>query len=227
MVFTGGAGSGGTLYGVDDTTGALMWQASVMNGDASSPTLTADGVYVTYPCQTYDFNPVSGALAWNNSTGCEGGGGATGSYANGVYYSPNNNGFSGMSFDAETGNVFGSYTASQPPALGATTGYFLQSGTLTAIGLSNNVIKWSFVGDGTLSSAPILVNDYVFVASSSGRLYGLDASSGAVLWTTPLGSGVDTGNWMQLGQSGMAAGDGLLVVPAGNTLTAWTVSHNP
>lgn len=228
MVYTGGAGSGGTLYAVDDTTGALVWQAGVMNGDASSPTLTADGVYVTYPCQTYDFNPFSGALNWNNSTGCEGGGGATGAYANGVYYSPNQPaGYNGMSFDAETGNVLGSYTASQPPALGTTTGYYLQSGTLTAIGLSNNVIKWTFTGDGTLATAPILVNDYVFVASSSGKLYGLDAVTGAVLWTTTLGAGANTGGWMQLGQSGMAAGDGLLVVPAGNTLTAWTVSNNP
>lgn len=228
MVFTGGAGSGGTLYAVDDTSGALMWQAGVMNGDASSPTLTPDGVYVTYPCQTYDFNPVSGVLNWNNSTGCEGGGGATGAYANGVYYSPNQpSGYSGMSFDAETGNVLGSYTAGQPPALGATTGYFLQGGTLTAVGLANNVIAWTFAGDGTLSTAPILVNGYVFVASTSGKLYGLDAATGAVLWATSLGSAANTSPWMQLGQSGMAAGNGLLVVPAGNTLTAYTLSNNP
>ena len=219
MVYTGGAGSGGTLYGVDDTSGALMWQASVMNGDSSSPTLTSDGVYVTYPCQTYDFNPLTGALNWNNSTGCEGGGGATGTYANGVYYSPNNISYSGMSFDAETGNVLSSYSASQPPAFNATTGYFLQSGTLSAIGLSNNVIKWTFAGDGSLATAPILVNGYLFIGSGSGKLYALDAATGAVLLqTTVAGGGM---------QSGLAAGGGLVLVPAGTTLSAYTLSNNP
>jgi outer membrane protein assembly factor BamB len=223
MVFTGGAGSGGTLYGVDDTSGALMWQAGVMNGDASSPTLTADGVYVTYPCQTYDFNPLTGALNWNNSNGCEGGGGATGTYANGTYFSPNNTGYSGMSFDAETGNVLGSYTASQPPAVSATTGYFLQSGTLSAIGLSNNVIKWTFAGDGSLATAPILVNGYLFIASGSGKLYALDAATGALLLQTTL-AGANGGNG---NPSGLSAGGGLLLVPAGSTLSAYTLSDNP
>jgi len=227
MVYTGGAGSGGTLYAVDDTSGALVWTASVMNGDASSPTVTADGVYVTYPCQTYDFNPQSGALLWNNSTGCEGGGGATGTYGNGVYYSPNQSGYSGMSFDAETGGFLSSYTAGQPPALGSSTGYFLQSGTLSAIDLATNVIGWTFAGDGGLTTAPLLVNGYVFVGSSTGRLYALDAASGAQLWQSALGAAPNTGNWMQLGQSGMTAGDGLLLVPVGSTLTAFTLSSNP
>ena len=228
MVYTGGAGEGGTLYAVDDTTGALMWTASVANGDASSPAVTVDGVYVSYPCQTYDFSPFSGTPTWNNNTGCDGGGGATGTYANGVYYSPNQPaGYSGMSFDAESGNFLSSYTASQPPAIGATTGYFMQSGTLSAIGLSNNVIRWTFAGDGTLATAPILVNNYVFVGGGSGKLYALDATTGAQLWQTTLGSAPNTGGWMQLAQSGMGAGDGLLVVPAGSTLTAYTLSTHP
>ena len=228
MVYTGGAGSGGTLYAVNDATGALTWTAGVANGDASSPTVTADGVYVSYPCQTNDFNPTTGAYLWSNNTGCDGGGGATGTYANGVYWSPNNaSGYSGMSFDAETGNFLSSYTASQPPALTATTGYFLQSSTLSAIGLSNSVIRWTFAGDGSLATAPIVVNGYVFIGSSSGKVYGLDATTGAQVWQVSLGGSANTGQWMQLGQSGLAAGDGLLVVPVGSSLQMFTLSNNP
>ena len=138
-----------------------------------------------------------------------------------------NMGYSGMSFDAETGNVLSSYTASQPPAFSATTGYFLQSGTLSAIGLSNNVIQWTFAGDGSLATAPILVNGYLFVGSSSGKLYALDASSGALLSQTTLGGAANGGNGYQLGQSGLSAGGGLLLVPAGSTLSAFTLSNNP
>src|SRR5215469_1293790 len=56
IVYTGGAESGGTLYAVNETTGALIWYAGVANGDDSSPAVGPSGVYVSYPCQTYDFD---------------------------------------------------------------------------------------------------------------------------------------------------------------------------
>lgn len=37
MVFTGGAGGGGTVYGVSQSTGTVVWTGSVENGDDSSP----------------------------------------------------------------------------------------------------------------------------------------------------------------------------------------------
>lgn len=225
IVYTGGAGDGGTLYAVDDATGALLWTASVMNGDASSPTVTSDGVYVTYPCQTYDFQPQTGASVWHDNGTCEGGGGATGAYANGVYYSPNGVGSLGESFNAETGTMLSSYGGT--PTLGVAMGYFLQSGTLDAIDLSSNTIRWTFAGDGSLSTTPILVNGYVFVASSYGRLYALDAASGAQLWQTTLSGQPGSASWFALAQSGMSAGDGLLLVPVGSTLVAYTLSNNP
>ena len=217
IVYTGGAGSGGVLYAVDDATGALLWEAGVMNGDSSSPTVTSDGVYVTYPCQTYDFQPATGASVWHDSGPCEGGGGATGATANGVYYSPNGLGSPGEAFDAEAGTLQAPYAG--VPTLGSSMGYFLQFGTLDAIDLSSKAIRWTFAGDGGLSAPALLVNSYVFLASSTGKLYALDAASGARLWTTTLSSGVGLGS--------MNAGDGLLLVPVGNTLVAYTLSNNP
>jgi len=225
-----GAGSGGTLYAVDQTSGALTWTSLVENGNNSSPSVTADGVYVSYPCQTYDFRPLTGELVWNDNAGCEGGGGATGLVANGVVYSPNlPSSYGGASFDAETGVLLGSYGANAPPAIGSQMGYFLQGGTLRAITLSNNTIQWSFVGDGTFTTAPILVNGYVFISGDSGNLYALDATTGATLWQTNLGGALTPGlfGYGLIQASGLSAGDGLLVVPAGNKLTAFTLSTNP
>ena len=227
-VYLGGAGSGGTLYAFKETNGALTWTAAVANGDNSAPSVTADGVYVSYPCQTYDFRPLTGELIWNNSAGCEGGGGATGAAANGVYYSPNGaSGFSGQSFNAQTGAVMTSYSATVPPAFGAQTGYFLQSGTLRGITLSNNTILWSFAGDGTLAMPPLLVNNYVFVQGSSGNLYALDATTGAQLWQVAAGTPPAFNAWFTLQTSAMSAGDGLLLVPTTTGLIAYTLSTNP
>src|SRR4030081_302152 len=74
IVYTGVAGSWGTVYAVRESDGSVLWTASVMNGDMSSPAVTNTGVYVFYACaQTYDFNPTSGALNWHPSPGCSGG----------------------------------------------------------------------------------------------------------------------------------------------------------
>ena len=40
IVFIGGAGSGGTVYAVDETNGAVLWTMPVENGDSSSPAVT-------------------------------------------------------------------------------------------------------------------------------------------------------------------------------------------
>lgn len=123
FVFTGGAGSAGTLYAVPEATGGIAWSMEVNNGDDSTPAVTADGVYVTYPCWTYDFSPTTGASIWTNDTGCDGGGGGIPVVANGVLYAPNGFGsYSGITFNAETGATLGNYDADNLPAIGAQTG---------------------------------------------------------------------------------------------------------
>jgi outer membrane protein assembly factor BamB len=230
FVFTAGAGSAGTLYALPEATGGLAWTEEVNNGDDSTPAVTADGVYVAYPCWTYDFTPATGASVWTNDTGCDGGGGGTPVVANGVLYAPNGFGsYGGTTFNAETGTVIGSFGAQNPPAIGAQTGYFLNGGTLEAINLSSNVIGWSFAGDGQLTTSPVLVstqtNSYVFIGSASGMLYGLDAATGAVLWSVNVGASFPAGAGWGAGipLTGLAAGDGLLVVPAGTKVIAYAL----
>lgn len=88
VVYTGGSGSGGTLYAVDAVGGAVLWTRPVANGDNSSPAVTADGVYVSYACeQTYAFAPKSGDPIWHHETDCSGGGGRTPVLADGGVWS--------------------------------------------------------------------------------------------------------------------------------------------
>ena len=227
IVYTGGAGSGGTLYAVDQSNGNIVWTQEVANGDNSTPAVTADGVYVTYPCTTYDFRPATGDSIWYNNTGCEGGGGATPVVANGVVYSPNLVvGNSGSAFNAENGTNLGPYSADTPPAFTGSNGFYLQNGTLRSITNSNSTVNWSFAGDGQLAGSPVVVNNYVFIASSSGNVYALDMTSGLQDWQVTLPNAIapQTGG---LQYSGLAAGDGLLVVPNGTKVTTYVLSTNP
>jgi len=230
MVYVAGAGGGETMYAVDQSTGALVWTALMAAGDDNAAAVTADGVYVSSPQWTYVFRPLTGEVAWSNSLGGDGGGGATGVAADGLYFSPNGFGtYNGMTFNAETGATSGAYVASNPPAIGSQTGYFLQSGTLRAVSISSNTVLWSFAGDGTLTTSPILVNSYVFIGATSGNLYMLDAATGVQLKVVNLGAAIPAGaGWgVAMPISGLSAGDGLLVVPAGNTVSAFTLSTSP
>jgi outer membrane protein assembly factor BamB len=233
IVFVGGSGFAGTLYALDEKSGTVLWTELVQNGEFSIPAVTPDGVYVSYSCWTYDFRPLTGETIWSDNEGCEGGGGATPVVSNGVAYSPNGiAGYSGMTFSAETGVSSGTFTANATPAFTATTGFYLQGGTLTAVNLISNATIWTFAGDGGLQSSPIIVNQYVFISSYSGLLYGLDAVTGAQVWqggaATRAPQPSPAPNLVQqLPFSGLTAGDGLLLVPWSTTLTAYVLSTSP
>jgi outer membrane protein assembly factor BamB len=133
-------------------------------------------------------------------------------------------------YAAESGQVLGAFSAGAPPAISTTGVFTLENSTLQDAALSNNQILWSFAGDGTLVTSPIVVNNFVFVGASSGNLYSLDATTSASVWTKNLGAaiaGPATGGSATQGATGLSAGDGLLIVPAGNTVNAYVLSTNP
>jgi outer membrane protein assembly factor BamB len=226
IVYVGGAGSGGTLYAVDAANGNILWTASVEGGAQSSPAVSSDGIFVTYPCQAYKFDPLTGAALWHYSGGCSGGGGRTPAYANGRLYMRDWTNPLGLIFNSSTGGMVGNFTATPIPAFTTSTGYFLDSGTLKGIDLSSNAVLWSFVGDGTLVSAPIIINDIVVVGSSSGNVYALDANTSVQKWSGSTGSPIAAPDEHNASEplTGLGAGEGYLVVPAGNVLTGWHIS---
>lgn len=218
--------SGPQVFAVDEGSGSIVWRASARSGTGSTPAMTSQGVYVSAACTTDGYQLLTGTSLFTDDSACTGGGGVTAVVANNVFYSLGAGPPTGPVYvDATTGAQLGTFTADVVPAIGATTGYFLQSGTLNAKSLSNYSTLWSFTGDGGLVTSPLIVGQAVIVGSSSGQVYALDPTTGAQLWTTNVGGAISSGNGYFL--SGLAAGDGLLVVPAGNTLSAFTLSTNP
>lgn len=213
----------GVLTAFNENTGAQLWQQYATGTDGAAA-VTVDGVYTAAPCTAIDFAPVTGTPIWSTNTGCEGGGGNTPVAGGGRVYEPISPApYAGNTYDAETGAVLGAFNYSVLPAVSGTHAYTMFNSTLQSVTLSNSQINWSFAGDGLLVTAPIVVNNYVFIGSSSGNLYGLDAATGSLLWTQNLGAAIPYPNT----GSGLSAGDGLLVVPAGNTVTAYVLSSHP
>ena len=227
IVYTGGAGSGGTLYAVDETNGAVLWTMPVANGDHSSPAVTGGNVYVSYACPvSYGFNGVTGQLLWQYSSCCSGGGGKTPVVHGGQVYVRDDfcDPTSGLVLDANTGTAVGGFDSDRPPAFIGNLALYLQSGTLRGIDLPSGQVLWSFAGDGGLTSAPVIVNQTIYIGSSSGTLFGLN-TSGQQIWSTQVGAPIpapDEHNAFLT--TGLGSGDGLLVVPTESTLVAYGAS---
>jgi outer membrane protein assembly factor BamB len=226
-VYAGGAGSAGTLYAVAEQDGIIKWRAGVENGDHSSPAVSTTGVFVSYACnQAYDFSPSTGALIWHHSSSCEGGGGKTPVLFGSRLY-VRDTVLGNLVLDAATGAELGGVSTGPAPALSGSAGYFLTGSTLQARDVTSGAVRWSFTGDGTLSSAPIIDNSYVYIGSRSGKLYALDATTGANVWTGTVGAAVNAPDEQNVSQplTGLGAGDGLVVVPASTLLVAYQSSR--
>lgn len=219
-----------------EDTGLVMWRQSHLQSSLY-PTVTVDGVYVSGVGFTADLDPATGDIIWQNEPAYSNGHDTISPEVDGILYSPNTaevGSDNGTEFDADTGAVLGGFNTYYVPAIGARTGYFLNGnllggGTLSAVDLATGTVLWTFTGDGQLMSSPILVDQYVFVESSSGNLYALDAASGSAVWQQNVGATIPAGvGWGQdIPTTGLSAGDGLLVAPAGTRVTAYVLSSNP
>ena len=219
MVYTGGAGSGGTVYAVNEANGQLVWTASVENGDDSSPVVTSTGVYVSYVCpQAYDFAPLTGALIWHYSGPCEGGGGATAVLYRGNLYTESwASSPPGLILRATDGSPVGTFNSLVTPAFAKGIGYFVESGNQSIVAISTRTgnVKWmQTLSNDQFSVPPIVITntlsgDLVVCGTSAGTLDVYDAKTGTLLQSLSLGAGPE---------SGMAFSEGLLVVPSGNNV---------
>ena len=228
IVYTGGAGVGGTVYAVRESDGTALWTGSVENGDSSSPVVTSSTVFVSYVCpQTYAFNAASGQQIWHYSGSCEGGGGNTSVlYAGSLYVRdvdaiPN----SGLALDAVTGTVTSSFSSLFAPAFRGKTAFYTQSNTLAAVNILTGATVWTSAprtGD-SYTSAPIVVNDFVYIGTASGHLLGYEAATGKHVLSINVGAPISAYDGFTFGASptaGLGAGQGLLVVPASTRVVA-------
>ena len=231
IVYTSGAGSGGTVYAVRETDGNVLWTASVENGDNSSPVVTPSAIYVSYVCpQTYKFAATTGRQIWHFSGPCEGGGGATPVLNGGLLYVRDwsmSFGHNGVILKASDGTMVGTFDADFAPALGNKTAFYVQANLLTAVDAASGTTLWAKTpGNGnTYSTPPILVNGILYVGTNSGYLVGYRWKTGTRAVSMNMGypiSAPETG-YVGAPESGLGAGQGILVVPASTHLIA--LSH--
>jgi outer membrane protein assembly factor BamB len=216
------SGNGG-LSAVDETNGNILWTNTTGGTtDWASPAIASDGAFMESGyCQAGGYEPSDGAAIWQTSTQCSGAFGHASIVKNGVLFGRTSNSLNLL--DAATGNPEGQIASAAAPAVTSTAVIALNSGTLSSTRLSDLVQTWTFSGDGTLVTAPIVVNGTVIVGSGSGNVYGVDAGTGAQVWSgvAPQGINQDSESGGPMPPSGPGAGENLLIYLAGYNVVAW------
>jgi outer membrane protein assembly factor BamB len=216
VVYASGAGVGGSVYAVSEADGRVRWMEPVQNGEDSSPAVDDSGVYVSYSeHQDYRFS-LSGLPVWHYAPSGEGGGGSTPALHGGSVYTRGYPTFdSPIILSKASGKLTGAFATDSEPAFDGTSMYTVQDGNLVAVATSGSPNRWTFAGRN-LDTAPVVDNGVVYALSTSGSVFGVSAVAGTKLWSGTVGQAT---NGPVL--SGIAAGGGLLVVPAGSTLSAF------
>ncbi len=233
-VYADGASTGGDLYALNQSDGAIEWDDFLDGGSSSSPAVNGSEVLTSFSCDlTQAWNPASGDLQWTSAEGCEGGMGQTAVVADGDVF------LRDRILSASTGQDVRSFAAAVAPAVDAQNVYSENgtelnndtetNGVLQAQTVADGTTLWSQRGDGGFVSSPIEVNGVVYEGSWTGKVFGYSAETGQQVWSTDVGTSL---NWNPFGNYqesiwGLSEGDDLLAVPAENTLTVFDQSGTP
>ena len=208
--------------------GDIAWSRPVMNGDESSPAVGPNRVFVSYAGpQVYAFDKTTGDPAWHYDSGIQGGGGSTPVLHDGRLYVRDNG--TAYVLDATDGTALDTFDVGPAPAFSGDRGYRVVDGRrLESFEVDTGFTRW-FVGDpyrgvgGAFTSAPLVLNDEVIQGSVEGNVYGI---KGKVNWQDAVGQPIYGPNEQDRTHllTGLAAGQGTLVVPANTKLVAYTGS---
>jgi len=224
MVFVDGDGSGNTAYGVDGATGAVKWSREVIGGDHASPAVSADGVFIVYECGSVDaLDPVDGERLWfHTGSGCFGGAGSTAALHDSRLWFRDQFNMTSHILDVATGEERGQFAAGRIPAFHDRRGFFLVGETLEARDVDSRTVLWSFTGDGTLVTAPIIANGVVYIGATSGNIYAVDEASGTMLWSDAVGAPIPAPTESTpYPLNGLAVGGDSLLVPTSHRLVCY------
>lgn len=207
VVYIGGGGP--TMYALDASTGSVLWTFTSGDLISAAPAVSNGIVYFTsYDSYVYALNATNGTLVWKFLTGPYGMLFIAPVLADGLVYI---NSLSGLyALDAATGNViWADYSV-----LGEDASPAADQGNLyvpTDLGL----IAYDQKTGQHLWTSSILVfgsylaaaNGVLYAPSYDGNVYGLDESSGTILWSYQSGS-----NYL----ISPAVANGIVYFPGGN-----------
>jgi len=215
-------GTAATLFAHDETSGALKWSAASAGG---LPAASAEGLFAFDACGNGTAINHDGSSKWKQGSDEPCYPSSTAVLFEHTLYETLESASNNALVDTRTGNALGTFVSNTPPALGHGIELTSVGNTLQAKPLVSGATAWSFAPEeGDVLAPGFIVSGTVFVGSSIGTLYALDATTGKVAWSENTGTAFAT-----VGQSrlNIAAAHGVLVITAGEELIAYGPASAP
>lgn len=215
-LYIGDDQKGGRLLAFNDANGVPLWGRRVYGGDDSAAAVHGGRVFASYiGPQVYAFDARRGKLDWHFSGCCEGGGAWTPAVYRGRVYARDPQ-YGNRILEEATGRQRGRFAADSPPAFWRSTGLFHVGGRLVARRVGSRRRRWTFRGDGHLSTAPIVVHGIAYIGSGSyqgsiAHLYAVNVRSGRRVSSLRFKVSVWGDDERAGAVNGLSSGDGILV----------------
>lgn len=229
ILYLGGGGTGGVICAVDETDGSMLWKGPANVGMRGPFAVTSDGIFSSSTGGVGRLDLLTGTRSWHYSYPVTGGDGFATVFGDNLLFVHDGSrefpetGSHNAVFNPVTGAPQRSFPGVTMPAVGGGYSYHVHDGALSSVNVATGETRWSFTEDGSLVTAPLLIDDMVVAGSSTGVVYLLDAATGSELWSGEAPAGLhDPQEFNAPGPfSSMGVGGGYLLVPAGNTITGW------
>ncbi len=229
----------GDLYAVDTTNGQVIWKKNLetnpkWHGIASSPLIYNGTLYVTtFSDGTLHVLDLSGNELWNVTTGGEISHYTSPAAYNGmIFFAGNSSGVNALYSVNETGSILWTFTVNgkilDTPSTGYGKVFFATSTRLYAVDLNGNEV-WSIPFNGTIST-PAIAYGNIYVGSSDGKLYSINASTGNAVWSFTANGKIDSSPAVADGVVYFGTNTGNGTVYALSAITGseiWRYSLNP
>lgn len=219
VIYTTGSFKGEIAYAFDVSKKKLLWRRGIATASQSTPAVTRRGVFFSNVCHHLRLALRTGRTIWDSQGGCSGSSGHTPLVKNGLVF------IRDSSLGNEVRRVKGGrrtaeFSAKALPVVDGNTAYVVAAGRLRAVHRQSRTVRWTFKGDGQLTTAPVLVGRYLYVGSRTGRIYAVRIGSGKAAWSRDLGTAIGPiEEWnSDLPRTEMAVARGVLVVPTSNRL---------
>jgi outer membrane protein assembly factor BamB len=216
-VYAAGDADGGDIYQVSESSGALGWIRQY-SGGGGGLTLGGGNIYALMSADLPALSLSDGKQVWYNriNSGFYG----IAAYYRGILYCPDlSSGTSGGRFAADSGKTTGHWVYGLP-AFSGNLAYIAGNKSIVALNIASPGAKWKFQANEQFSLPPITINGNVYTLSTAGTLFVNDGNSGKLLQSVKIGLGSAAKPSGALA-SGLGAGQGLLFVPSGTTLSAF------
>jgi len=205
------------VHALSALTGEIVWTSYSLDGTGSSISVDDEGVYVAAGCSWYRLSLTTGKVVWSANRGCGGGGGGvTYPTATRVFMKHSSN--TAYVFDKATGEIVGTYGGL--PAFYGSTVYLANDKMIVAEDIVTLAPKFTAQLPAVVTTSPVVAGGIVYVGAGT-NVYAVDGTSGQITWTGSVPTQSGGGTQFSSPTSDIAVGNGLLVVPAGNTLTAF------